>query len=82
MHGLCNACLFTILLDDLLNPSRRERRIASRLEEITILGVGSQMALQDKAEPRRKEDVAIFAPFAFDDKDFALLEVNGFRCKN
>jgi hypothetical protein len=47
-----------IRLHDLLHPSRREGCATLGLEQIAVLGVGLEVALEHQAKPLGKEDVA------------------------
>ena len=76
VHRLHDPRLVAIVLDDLLHTAGRKRSVPSRLEEITILGVGAEVALEHQAKAGRKEDIALLPALALSDKDFAVHKVD------
>ena len=73
---VCDAGLPSVVLHDLLHAPGGERPVAPCLEEVGVLRVGSEMALEDQPEARREQDVAVLAALALVDEDSASLHVD------
>ncbi len=58
---LGDACLVAVSLDDLLYAPCGIRQAALGFKEIMIIGVCLEMAADNKAEARRKQDVSVLA---------------------
>ncbi len=58
MHGLHDARLLAIALHDLLDAAGRERPAATDFKKVVMLGSLLQMAFEDEAKARRKQNVA------------------------
>ena len=58
MHGLRDARLLVVALHDLLYEADHERSAATGFKEVAMLGSLLQMAFEDGAKARGKQDVA------------------------
>jgi hypothetical protein len=64
MHGLRDARLLAVALHDLLDTAGRERSAATGFKEVAMLGALLQMAFEDKAKARGKQDVTVSGALA------------------
>ena len=64
MHGLRDAGLLAVALHDLLDAAGCERSAATGFKEVAMLGSLLQMAFEDKAKARGKQDVTVSGALA------------------
>jgi hypothetical protein len=76
MQGLCDACMLAVALHNLLDAASRERSAAMGFKEVALLGSLPQVAFEDEAKARGKQDIMVAGAHTAVDEALAAIEVN------
>ena len=76
VRGGCDASLFRIELDDLLNTPSCVLRVASSLEQPAIVGMSGDMGSQGRGEGFAEENVTVLVPLPAIDPNLVILKVD------